>query len=55
MPTQPMRLLVVDKDQDDRELLSAHFGQLGYEVSVAENGRQALGMVKDPTASRPRS
>jgi two-component system response regulator len=40
-----MRLLIVDQDKDDREMLSGHFGQLGYKVAVAENGRQALDMI----------
>jgi two-component system response regulator len=40
-----MRLLVVDQDKDDREMLSGHFSQLGYKVTVAENGRQALDTI----------
>lgn len=40
-----MRLLIVDKDRDDREMLAGHFGRLGYKVAVAENGRQALDMI----------
>ncbi len=47
METKPVRLLVVDQDQDDRDLLSGHFGQLGYKVAVAESGRQALDMISE--------
>ncbi len=45
METKPIRLLIVDQDKDDRAMLSGHFDQLGYKVTVAESGRQALDMI----------
>ena len=35
-------LLVVDDEQEIRDMLSNHFGFLGYEVHAAGNGQQAL-------------
>ncbi|MFH0920626.1 MAG: response regulator [Fibrobacterota bacterium] len=36
------RLLIVDDEKDIREMLSDHFGFLGYEVDLAANGKDAL-------------
>lgn len=36
------RLLIVDDEAEIRELLSRHFRYLGYEVSLAINGEDAL-------------
>ncbi|MDR3691598.1 MAG: response regulator [Fimbriimonas sp.] len=38
-------LLVVDDDQDNREVLSRRLEKLGYTVAVAVDGRQALDML----------
>lgn len=35
-------LLIVDDEKDIREMLSRHFRYLGYQVTVAENGKEAL-------------
>jgi len=43
------RLLVVDDNPDDRDMMQRRLGKLGYEVAVAENGEQALAMVADQT------
>ncbi len=39
------RILVADDDQDLLDLLKAHLGRQGYEVSVAANGKDALRMA----------
>ncbi len=36
------QLLIVDDEQEIRDLLQRHFRYLGYEVETAENGRDAL-------------
>ncbi len=36
------QLLIVDDEQEIREMLSRHFRYLGYDVEVAANGREAL-------------
>ena len=36
------RLLIVDDDQDIREMLQQFFAKLGYEVVTAKNGEEAL-------------
>ena len=42
-------LLVVDDNEMNRDLLSRHLQRQGHTVSVAENGRQALGMLENCT------
>ena len=37
-----MHLLIVDDEQDIREMLSRHFRYLGYTVDTAAHGREAL-------------
>lgn len=39
------RLLVVDDNPDDRDLMQRRLGKLDYDVAVAVDGRQALAMV----------
>ncbi len=39
-------LLVVDDNEDNRRVLSRHLERQGHKVLVAENGRQALEMIK---------
>ncbi len=36
------RLLIVDDESEIREMLVRHFGMLGYDVSAAEHGKDAL-------------
>jgi DNA-binding NtrC family response regulator len=36
------RILIVDDEQEIREMLSRHFRYMGYEVETAENGKEAL-------------
>jgi sigma-B regulation protein RsbU (phosphoserine phosphatase) len=43
----PGRLLVVDDTEMNRDLLARRLRALGHEVSVAENGRQALALLSD--------
>ena len=43
----PGRLLVVDDNETNRDMLSRSLSRQGHVVSLAENGRQALEMVKD--------
>ena len=44
--TMPGTVLVVDDNENNRELLSRRLERQGHTVAVAENGRQALEMVK---------
>jgi DNA-binding response OmpR family regulator len=39
-------LLVVDDDEANRDLLSRRLTRKGYEVSVAEDGSRAIGLVR---------
>ena len=39
------RLLVVDDNPDERDMMQRRLGKLGYEVAVAEGGEQALTMI----------
>ena len=51
MPAPPTTvagmILVVDDNELNRELLSRRLGRQGHTIAVAENGRQALEMVRD--------
>lgn len=42
---QPARLLVVDDDESNRDLLSRRLRRSGYEVEAAEDGQHALDML----------
>jgi DNA-binding NtrC family response regulator len=42
-----IRILVVDDEQNQRELLQGFLLKKGYSVQTAENGQQALGWLKD--------
>lgn len=41
-----IRLLIVDDEADIREMLARHFRFLGLSVSTAENGREALEILR---------
>lgn len=41
------RILIVDDEREIRELLSRHFRYLGYEVSLACDGLDALAQMED--------
>lgn len=42
-----LRVVVVDDDEDGRELLAALVRRWGHDVRVAEDGREALAMLED--------
>jgi CheY-like chemotaxis protein len=42
-----VQLLIVDDEEEIREMLSRHFRFLGYEVEVAENGAMALEIMQN--------
>ena len=42
-----MRVLIVDDDEIDLELLYVTLTRAGYEVDVARNGQRALEIVRD--------
>ncbi len=46
MPTEPGNLLVVDDNKMNRLLIARHLEQQGHRISHAENGRQALTMLR---------
>ena len=46
-PAVTRRLLVVDDDEDIREALTAAFEDAGYEARTAQNGQEALDLLKD--------
>jgi two-component system response regulator MprA len=48
-----MRVLVVDDEPSVREALKRALQMEGYEVAVAEDGRQALEIMYGPTSERP--
>jgi adenylate cyclase len=41
------KLLVVDDDEANRDMLSRRLERLGYQVALAENGRTALSMIAE--------
>lgn len=45
--SQPIRLLVVDDEKNQRELLQGFLVKKGYSVQVADSGEQALAWLKD--------
>jgi sigma-B regulation protein RsbU (phosphoserine phosphatase) len=45
METEQGRLLVVDDDEAERDILARHLEQLGCTVAIAKDGRQALDML----------
>jgi adenylate cyclase len=45
-PLAPGRLLVVDDNAGNRDMLARRLERLGYAVTLAENGRQALGLLQ---------
>ncbi|MCB0331010.1 MAG: response regulator [Bdellovibrionales bacterium] len=42
-----IQLLIVDDEQEIREMLSRHFRFLGYDVETAENGKDAVEKMND--------
>jgi class 3 adenylate cyclase/CheY-like chemotaxis protein len=46
-PTRAARLLVVDDDEANRDMLSRRLERLGYHVALAEDGRAALGKIAE--------
>lgn len=42
-----VNILIVDDEEEIREMLSRHFRFSGYEVQTAENGKAALNVMKD--------
>jgi class 3 adenylate cyclase len=46
MPTEPGNLLLVDDNKMNRLLIARHLEQQGHRVSHAENGKQALAMLR---------
>ena len=49
MPAEQGVLLVVDDDLDNRDMLARRLQRAGYKVALAENGRQALDLVRTTT------
>jgi adenylate cyclase len=47
MSDEGARVLVVDDNEMNRDMLSRRLQRLSYEVSMAENGEQALSMVHE--------
>jgi adenylate cyclase len=45
--TLTAKLLVVDDDEANRDMLSRRLERLGYQVALAENGRAALSMIAE--------
>src|SRR5690606_31024463 len=46
MELEPARLLVVDDNEMNRDMLSRRLKRQGHMVAVAENGRQAVEMIE---------
>lgn len=44
--SRPARILVVDDTEMNRDMLARRLARRGYDVALAENGRQALAMVE---------
>ena len=44
IPSKP-RILIVDDEKNIRDMLRRHFKFLGYEVELAENGKEALNLM----------
>lgn len=53
-PAPRDRVLVVDDDDDVREILSLVLADEGYDVVTARNGVEALALLKDSGGARPR-
>jgi adenylate cyclase len=49
MATEPGYLLVVDDNKMNRLLIARNLEQQGHRVAFAENGRQALTMMRGQT------
>ncbi len=47
----PGRILVMDDEEMIRDLAKAMFGRFGFEVDVAEDGAQAVGLFEDAANS----
>ena len=47
MISKDFSLLVVDDNEMNRDVLSRRLKRQGYEVSMAEDGRQALDMIRE--------
>jgi putative nucleotidyltransferase with HDIG domain len=41
------RILVVDDEEPIRKLLKSHLSELGFEVQLAANGREAIGIIEE--------
>ncbi|WWD17522.1 hypothetical protein CI109_101963 [Kwoniella shandongensis] len=54
-PEPPMCTLVVDDDKLTRMLMSRMLTRLGHQVTTAENGKIALGMIRDSFEQAPNS
>ncbi|KAK8864179.1 hypothetical protein IAR55_001425 [Kwoniella newhampshirensis] len=54
-PELPLCTLVVDDDKLTRMLMSRMLTRLGHQVTTAENGKIALGMIKDSFEQTPNS
>jgi two-component system, cell cycle response regulator len=46
-PVEPGRILVVDDNQDNIEIIAARLRFRGYEIMEASDGEQALGLVRE--------
>jgi class 3 adenylate cyclase len=46
MPSEPGHILIVDDNKMNRLLLGRHLEQLGHQLAFAENGRQALEVLR---------
>ena len=48
-----MKILIADDDALSRKLMESMLERIGYEVVVAENGRDALEKLLKPNGPRP--
>ena len=46
-PDKPLRILVVDDDPDSRFLCGRLLERLGHQVTTAEEGLEAIGLLRD--------